>query len=235
MRRSRLSKNAVKKTKKTIILSILGIILILFLLVKFGIGILVNFSLFLAGSKDQSGLNNSNQINFIAPPTLNPLPSATNSARIVISGKSSKERTVELFIDNDLTNEAQTDENGNFTFTQTLKEGDNQIKTRVNYKNKKSDFSISFGVLYKNSEPLLEITYPTDGQSFKKDQNSVGVAGKTDLGVNITVNGFWAVIDDNNNFSYNFPLQNGDNEIKIVATDQAGNKAEKSIRVNYSQ
>jgi outer membrane lipopolysaccharide assembly protein LptE/RlpB len=49
------------------------------------------------------------------------------------------------------------------------------------------------------------------------------------------VNGFWAVVDDNNNFSYTLPLQSGDNQIKIVAIDQAGNKAEKDLKVNFSQ
>lgn len=236
MRRSRLTKNAENKTRKTLFLSILGIIIVVFLLAKFGIGLLVNFSLFLAGSKDNQSLqNNSNQINFVAPPTLNPLPSATNSAKIIISGRSTKEIDIELFINDDLIDETKTDKDGGFVFTPNLKEGNNQIKTRAIYKDKKSDFSVTFDVVLKNSQPTLEVTSPSDGQTFKKDQNSVNVQGKTDLGVNVTVNGFWAVIDDSNNFSYNLPLQNGDNEIKIVAVDQAGNKSERSLRVNYSQ
>ena len=69
---------------------------------------------------------------------------------------------------------------------------------------------------------------------FEKDQSTVKVLGKTDPGVRVTVNGFWAVIDENNNFSYNLPLQNGENMIKIEAIDQAGNKTEKEIKVTYS-
>ncbi len=235
MRRSRLTKNAEKRTKKTLFLSLLGIIIVVFLLAKFGVGILVNFSLFLAGSKDNLSSQNSNQINFVAPPTLNPLPSATNSAKIIISGKSTKDTKIELFINDDLSGDTETDKDGNFVFTQNLESGDSKIKTRAIYKDKKSDFSVSFDVIFKNSQPTLEITSPSDGQTFKKDQNSVNVQGKTDPGVSVTVNGFWAVIEDNNNFSYNLPLQNGDNEIKIIAVDQAGNKSEKSLKVNYSQ
>lgn len=235
MRRSRLTKNAEKRTRKTLFLSILGIIVVVFLLVKFGIGILVNFSLFLAGPKDNQSQQNNSQINFVAPPTLNPLPVATNSARIIISGTSSKDTNIELFINDDLIDETKTDKGGVFVFTLNLKEGDNKIKTRAIYKDKKSDFSVTFDVILKNSQPTLEISSPSDGQSFKRDQNNVTVQGKTDLGVTVTVNGFWAVIDDNNNFSYNLPLQNGDNDIKVIAVDQAGNKSEKSLRVNYSQ
>lgn len=234
MRRSRLSKNTEKNTKKTISLSILGIIIVLFLLFKFGIGLIINFSLFLSGPKDQQGLISQNTVNYIAPPLLNPLPTATNSAHLIISGKSAKEITIELFINDEKVDEEISDNNGNFSFSQNLKSGDNQIKARALYKDKKSDFSNTLNITYSNSAPNLEINSPQDGQQFKKDQNSVNVTGKTDQGVFITVNGFWAVIGDNNNFSYVLPLQNGDNDIKIVATDQAGNNTEKNIKVNYS-
>lgn len=235
MRRSRLTKNVENRTRKNIYLSIIGIIIVLFLLMKFGIGILVNFSLFLAGSKDNQSLQNTNKIDFLTPPTLNPIQSATNSAKIIITGKSSKDTTVELFVNNDLEDETETDEDGNFAFTPSLKPGINQIKARAKFEDKKSDFSTTFNVNYTNSAPLLEVTSPSDGQTYKKDQNTASVQGKTDQGVNITVNGFWAVIDEVNNFSYTLPLQNGDNEIRIVAIDQAGNRSEKTIRVNYSQ
>lgn len=234
MRRSRLSKNTEKKTRKNILLNLLGIIIILYLLFKFGIGFLVNFSLFLSGSNDQRGLINQNSINYIAPPTLNPLPSATNSARIKVSGKSVKGTTIELFINNDKVEETQTNDKGEFSFDNILKDGNNQIKARTSLKDKKSDFSNILNIIYANSAPNLEINSPQDGGQFKKDQNTVSVTGKTDPGVNVTVNGFWAVINENNNFFYNLPLQNGDNEIKVVAIDQAGNKTEKTIKVNYS-
>jgi bacillopeptidase F len=85
----------------------------------------------------------------------------------------------------------------------------------------------------------LDVSSPSDGQGFNKNQvntgNTINVAGKTDQGVSVTVNGFWAVVDDNNNFSYTLPLQNGDNQIKIVAVDLAGNKTEKDLKVNFSQ
>jgi len=240
MRRSRLNKNFEKKSRRTIILSIIGIIIILFLLFRFGIDILVNFSTFISGSKNSQNLpGNSNQINYIAPPILNPLVSATNSAQIVISGNASKNQTVDLFINNIQVDQVQANKNGVFVFTETLKNGDNQIETKTENNGKQSDFSNVSNVVYKNSPPTLDVSSPSDGQSFNKNQigtgNTIDVTGKTDPGVSVTVNGFWAVVDDSNNFSYNLTLQNGDNQLKIVAIDQAGNKAEKDLKVNYSQ
>ena len=238
MRRSRLTRSVEKKTKKTIILSTIGIIIIMFIMLKFGLEFLVNFSLFISNSKNQQTAVSTNQINYIAPPILNPLPNATNSAQIIISGKALKNQTIYLYINNNQQDQVQTDPDGNFTFSETLNAGDNQIKTLAQSNNKKSDYSNEFDVIYKNNKPTLDVSSPSDGQSFNKNQvgtgNSIEVTGKTDAGVSVTVNGFWAVIDINNNFSYTLPLQNGDNQIKIIATDQAGNKTEKDLKVNYS-
>ena len=235
MRRSRLALRTEKKTKKTIILTSLGILIILLLLIKFGTNLLVGFSVFLAGSKGQTASSNSNSVSFIPAPVLNPLPQATNSAQIVISGKAQGNKTIDLYINSDLKDTTQSDKDGNFSFTVSLSNGNSQIATRTEDKNKKSDFSNSYTVSFINKAPSLNVNAPSDGQSFSKDQNSVNVTGTTDPGVNVTVNGFWAVTNENNNFSYNLPLQNGDNQIKVIATDQAGNKTEKDLKVTYSQ
>ncbi|KKR73103.1 MAG: hypothetical protein UU15_C0019G0001, partial [Candidatus Levybacteria bacterium GW2011_GWC2_40_7] len=39
---------------------------------------------------------------------------------------------------------------------------------------------------------------------------------------------------DNDRFSYMLPLKDGDNDIKVEALDEAGNKAEKVVRVKYA-
>lgn len=235
-RRSRLALRTEKRTKKTIVLASLGIIIILVLLIKFGISLLVGFSVFIAGNKNQlSASINSSDSSFVAAPVLNPLPTATNSAKIVISGQAQADRKINLYVNNDLKDSAQTDKDGKFSFEETLSAGDNQIQAKAEKNDKSSDFSNGFTVSFKNSAPSLSIDSPSDGQSFSKDQNNVAVKGKTDFGVSVTVNGFWAIIDENNNFSYTLPLQNGDNQIKVIATDQAGNTTEKDLKVTYSQ
>jgi hypothetical protein len=235
MRRSRLTKKTERKTKKTIFLSIVGIIIVLILLYQFGIVLLINFSMFVTGSKNQQSNSNQNVISFIAAPVLDPTFLATNSATVNITGKSDKNRDVFLYINNSQADQTTSDDKGIFKFTEDLNKGTNQISAKVKYNNKESDFSNSISIIYQNSQPTLDISSPSDGQQFKKDQNTANVTGKTDSGVSVTVNGFQAVIDSTNNYSYILTLQNGDNQIKIIATDQAGNKTEKDIKVNYSQ
>lgn len=165
---------------------------------------------------------------------MNPLLSATNSANIIISGNSSPNQIVNLYINNSLIDKAQTKSDGSFTFTESLTPGENVIKTNATFNDKASDFSDTQTVIFKSALPSLTVDSPSDGQAFSKDKNVVQVKGKTDSDVKVTVNDLWIIVDESNNFSYNLPLKNGENPIKIVATDQAGNKKEIDLKVNYS-
>ncbi|MDO8660111.1 MAG: hypothetical protein Q7K54_05985 [Candidatus Parcubacteria bacterium] len=233
MVRSRLSRKVEERIKRNLILNILGIILVILLIFKFGIPLLINISLFLSGSKGNQESQKQDQ-SFIAPPILDPFPIATSSANIVISGIASKNQTINLYINDNLTDTAKTKDNGTFSFEQTISTEENIIKTKVVQGNRESEFSNSITTAFKTAPPSLKINSPSDGQSFSKDQNIAEVKGATDAEVKITVNSFWAITDDNGNFSYNLPLQSGENKIKILATDMAGNKTEKELKVTYS-
>ena len=83
--------------------------------------------------------------------------------------------------------------------------------------------------------PTITITSPVDFETVNED--TVTVSGKvTDdkSGVaSVTVNGNTVTINDDGSFSVSVSLTKGDNTIKIVATDKAGNKATKTIVVTY--
>lgn len=236
--RSRLSKRLEKQTRKNLIISILGIFFILFLLIKFGLFLLVNFTLFLSnfrGDKETSVVTKSVS-DFVSIPIINPLPTATNSAQITISGTASKKQTINLYINDELVKKIKiTDET--FTFENVkLSKGENDIKVKaITQDNKESQLSKSVVVIFKDKAPALAVDSPNPDQSFSKDENNIKVSGKTDKGARVTVNDFWAIVDENGNFSYQLLLKNGDNPIKIVTTDEAGNKTEMERKVIYSQ
>lgn len=235
MNRSRLSKKQTYKSVKNLFWSVIGIMAIIFILVKFGIPLLVNFSLFLSGTqadqKSQSKDNNS----FVPIPILSSQNVATNSAQTKIQGSASPQHSIILYLNGNLADKVSTDANGNFSSTITLSPNTNIIKAKaVASDGKESEFSEGLTIIFKNTSPTLDISAPSDNQSFSKDQNHAEVKGKTDSQVRVTINDFWAIIDEDNNFLYNLPLKEGVNEIKIVATDQAGNKTEKNLKVTYS-
>jgi len=234
-RRSRLSSYQEKKNKKTIIFSIIGILIIVIIMYKFGVEALINFSLFLSGGKDSQATTKSKQIDYIAPPILNSLPSATNSATVIITGSAKKGQTITLYINRIKKATLTKIDRDGFEFTEDLQKGDNLIQVKAKEEDKESDFSNFYSVIFQNNPPKLELSSPNDGDSFHREDKSVSVKGQTDAGATVSVNGFVAVIDESNNFSYTLPLHDGDNDIQIVAQDAAGNKTEKKVRVNYSQ
>jgi uncharacterized protein YfaP (DUF2135 family) len=239
MRKSRLSTYTEKKTKKTIFLSIIGIVIILFLVLRFGLDLLVNFSLFLSGPRSQvESQSNSNSINYLAAPVLNPTFTATNSAEVNITGKAMPDSDITLYLNGSTQDQTKAGSDGIFSFNEILKNGDNQIKAKAQNGNKKSDYSDPLNILYTNSAPTLDISTPFDGQTFNNNQtvsdNTINITGQTDSGATVTINNFIATVDENNNFSYSFAMQNGDNQIKIIAVDQAGNKTEKDLKITYS-
>jgi bacillopeptidase F len=235
MNRSRLAKRLEKQTIKNLFLSILGIVIIVGALIKFGIPLLVDFTFFISGEKKALESNAPNATAFILPPVLNPQLAATNSAQTQILGSASPKQTIDLYINGNLVGKSQTTLDGNFVFLVTLNSGENTIRARATtFDGNESNLSETLTIIFKSDAPSLEIKSPSDGQFFSKDQNTVEIKGTTDSHVRVTINNFWAIIDDNNNFSYTLALKDGENEIKILAQDQAGNKTEKSIRVTYS-
>lgn len=232
--RSRLSRKIDQQSKKNLFFSLIGIILVLLIIIKFGIPLLVNFSLFVSSSKDTQDEAKNNIRSFVPPPILNPIPSATSSAEVIISGFASPNQNIELYINNQLIDKVSVNDKGTFSFTEKISTGENIIKTKAIIDNKESEFSQSISVMLRNKPPSLNIDSPVNGESFSKDQSTIDIVGKTDIDVKVTINGFWAISDRSGNFSYRLPLSDGENKIQVVAEDLAGNKTEKELKVTFS-
>lgn len=236
--KSRLNRTLEKRTKKHLYWSLLGIVVILFLLIKFGIPLLINFSLFLAQGKDQQLAKKAAQNQqIILPPTLIQSFTATNSATITVNGNAVAKQKIELFVNNNLTDIVDTKDDGSFSFQNvSLNSGINTIASKAKADNKESGASNILTISFSNKAPSLSVDSPSDGQTFSGgSQQDVIVKGKTDADVKVTVNGFWAIVDANGNYSYSLHLQNGGNPIKVIAQDAAGNQTEKDLSVNFNQ
>lgn len=231
---SRLSRNIENKTKKRIFFNIIGSFIVLFLLIKFVLPFLFNLNTLFA--KDQTSTQKSQAKTYVAPPILTVPYTATNSAQITITGTATAKDSVKLFVNDVFTDTTTVKDDGSFSFENvSLSSGANTVRAKANDGQSDSAFSDTNTVTLANKAPSLTIDSPSDGASFSHDQHTINVTGKTDPNMHVTVNDLWAIVDNNGNYSYNLQLQNGDNPIKVIATDDAGNKTEKDIKVTYSQ
>jgi len=118
--------------------------------------------------------------------------------------------------------------------TVTLTHGQNILKVKaVADETKESIYSNTDTVLYLKDPPSLAINKPSDGQGFSKSSSpTISIEGTTDPNVKVIVNGLWAIVDTQGNYNYLYTLQDGDNDIKVVGTDDAGNQTTKEIHIH---
>lgn len=171
-------------------------------------------------------------------PEFDTLPTATNSATIVVHGFSQGAEEVELFI-NDISKKKLviTKTDGSFKISNAkLFEGKNML-TLVAYGKggAKSEHSDPVVVLYKKGTPKLTVNEPEDGFEKKSDDNTVQIAGVADTDAEVTINGRWIRLSSDGSFSHKFRLSDGENLIEIVATDEAGNQKAKTLTIKYSK
>lgn len=234
-RRSRLSKTSFRKSRNTMILSILGIVAILFLLFRYGIPLISDAS-FLFGKITSSPNENEEETNeeFVPIPRLNSLPKATKDESIKVTGKTIAGLDIEIYLNGDLVDEVTSNDSGGFESVVELTNGENLIKAKAKKNETTSDYSNTVSITVKREGPELTIESPADGGQISGG-NPIEVKGKTDPDSSVVVNEFKAIVNSRGEWSYFLTLNGGDNDIKVSSTDAAGNMTEKAIRVHYSQ
>ncbi|MDP3940698.1 MAG: hypothetical protein Q8Q49_00150 [bacterium] len=234
--RSRIKSSQERQAKRNIFLSIFGMIALLVAIVVFGVPFLVNFSLFVEKKMDSKSLGQSKTDAYIPPPQLDISYTATNSGVIMVNGSGQEGQTVYLYVNNERVADTEVTSDSSFVFDDVhLQEGDNEIFTKAKVDNKSSDESNTLNITYIKDPPDISIDSPADGQAFSGgDNRTITVSGTTAENAKVTVNGFFAVMQPGGAFRYRLNLQDGDNELKIVAIDEANNKTEKNIKVTYS-
>lgn len=233
--RSRILRRQERQSKKSIIFAILGTIIVVFAIFKVGIPLLAQFSLFLTNLTHPQETAGNTGPGFVQAPILDPVPIATNSGTIKLTGVAISEREIQIFISGDLVDKVNSDKDGHFEVPNLkIRSGQNTISAKTKDGDNLSDSSNSLSVAFDDEAPSLEVTNPTDNQSFSKFDSKIEVRGKTEKEARVTVNDFRAVVDSLGNFSYLLELSGGENNISIKAIDPAGNETEVKRKVTYS-
>jgi hypothetical protein len=229
-RRSKLAKSREKQEKTTLrqitLVSILILILVIFLLF-WGIQGLVNLASFLGTiRRANQPIEQTKQLPLL-PPRLVPLPIATNSAKISISGIAESGSTIEIFFNDILVGTTLVGQDNKFQISDvTLSSGENKIYTIARRHEEESPPS--------RTPPKVEIDNPSDQTIFSGKDNKLEVRGKTDPQTNVTVNNHWAIVTSDGSFSFELQLLEGKNPIEVVATDTAGNQTKVNLSVTYT-
>ena len=233
---SRLARKEEKRSfRQALFFGVLTISFLLFL-IFLGIPVLIKMAIFLGEIRSSSQPVTTEDILPPAPPVLSPLPQATNSAQLTLKGYAEPGVAVELFLNGSSEGKLVAEKNGAFSSTKiSLTSGRNEILAKaIDSAGNASQTSAKIVIYYDLSPPKLAISEPPDQADFYGDENQIKLSGLTEEEAAIMVNGRLVVVNQDGSFETNLILEDGENVVKIAATDQAGNQTEKQISVNYS-
>ncbi|TSC87292.1 MAG: hypothetical protein G01um101416_506 [Microgenomates group bacterium Gr01-1014_16] len=215
-------------------LMILGTIGVIGLVIMFGIPVLVKLAVFIGDMNAARQGGGKTDLIPPAPPTVEISYSATNSAVQNIWGYSESGARVVLTRNSKSVGSVEAGDDGRFEVRDVkLDNGSNLfIAVAVDPAGNKSGESRPINLKYLAEPPKLAIDYPDDGAEVT-DSNRVEVVGKTDSNARLIINDRWVAVNANGEFKWQLALVSGENRLKIVAVDEAGNRTEKEMVVNY--
>ncbi|MEK7587654.1 MAG: hypothetical protein AAB457_02455, partial [Patescibacteria group bacterium] len=233
---SRIRRYEEKRLRMRLVLAVLGSIAILVFILVFGFKILVGFSLLVDKIRGGSPTSQNAQT-LLLPPSLDPLPGATNSATLIIAGSGTPGAILILYVNEGETQKLTIPTDGRFSIPSVkILEGTNTISAKItDEKQNTSELSNVLAITSKRTPPSLELTSPSSNTTINGDTNTVSVVGKTEQDTIISINDRFAVVSADGSFRYPYQLAEGDNILKIAATDAAGNQTVIERRVTYQK
>lgn len=237
MKYSRLGRYQEKRLARRIWWALGGSIALLLFLFFFGVKILIGFSIFVDTIRGSSGAEKkTGSDTYIPAPELDPLPEATKSGTLIISGTGQSGLTVVLYKNDVEEDSVGVSDDGTFVFRNIrLKDGNFVFTARQkDAQGNESERSEPVRVTVKSQEPKLELSSPQDDATvYGEDNRTVTISGTTDESNSVTVNGRIVVVGTGGSFSYQYPLSEGDNTLTIQATDAAGNQKTIERKIKY--
>lgn len=228
---SRLSRYEEKRVRKHIILTLLASILLIVFLVVVGIPLLVRVSVFFGSTK--AGIISAKDTTPPFPPTLDDLPSATNSARIILKGYGETEGTVRVFLNNEEFVKTLIEQDGAFTTDIKLTKGKNYLTATItDSAGNSSGQTNPILIYYLDKGPKLDIAQPED--NAKVSLTELTIQGVTDENATVTINDRFVTVNTDGSFEFPHRLSDGENTLTIIATDMAGNQTKVERKVTKS-
>lgn len=235
MIRSRRSSSFEQRAKLQIIKLLLFSFILVIIAVVIGPKILVALSVFSEQFRNNPEKTEAKHFQPLLVPNLDPLPELTKENKISVTGRSQPGLQIEILVNDVPRDKTIVIEDSTFYFKDIrLSPGENTISVLArNSSGQESSLSDKTVIFYKNSPPDLELFEPEDGKKINGER-IVTIKGKTEPDSEVFINDRLVVVGINGSFDYNLNLQDGENKLKIVARDGAGNETIQERKVIYA-
>jgi len=229
---SRLARRQGKKMARQsllmILLAIAGSLIFLFIIVPQIVQLFFRFF----GSGDL----NFNPEDTIPPqvPVISPPPEATKESSVVLDGFGEAKSLVVVVINGREIDRAIVDDKGQFSYTLKLDEGENLVSLYGVDQADNESASKQYVIIRDTKAPSLVFEdLNNDKQITGRDQQNFNIKGETEPDSQLSLNERNIYVRSDGTFTTQIYLQEGDNTLKFVVVDQAGNRTEQTIKVNF--
>jgi hypothetical protein len=220
-----------EKLQKTLI-TLVSITVGLFLLIFFfspKLGVFFGFF-----SKHRNDVDSATVIK-PSPPIFSNVPAAAKEESITLNGYAQPGLTVVLYVNGPETDKTTAGADGLFTFNNIkLISGSNTISAKVYDQSAMgSDSSNTFTVVVDKDKPKITVDSPKKAETVKNLDQRIVVTGKINEKSSIKINDKFAILRPDLTFEFLLGAKEGDMEIKVEATDEAGNVETEKFSIKY--
>jgi len=168
-------------------------------------------------------------------PIISAPPPAVPSTELEVTGYGEAKSTIKLVHNQAETQEVVAGEDGSFSLTIALQEGENTLTFyAIDEAENESALSREYRVLADSTAPELTIDSPQPDQTFETASNqTISVSGTTDSDTKVYLNGRLLFTDQEGAFSGSQRLNDGDNTLEFRAVDAAGNETTQNLTVTF--
>ena len=229
---SRLNKKMLNdgKEKRKIISQIIGLSVAILLLIVLFLVIIFPELVHYTGVKNSE--NYTPETKQVKPqtPTFNAPAQNTKDSQLTINGFGPASSQVQFIFNGEELAEylLKTGLNGEFSLTISLNEGENSLQAyAIDDNDLESDLTKEYQINFDQTAPTLTVDNLKDGQEIVgKEKKNLIIKGITEAKAAVVVNAQQTRADDEGNFSLEYTLSEGDNQLEITASDAAGNQSE---------
>lgn len=218
----------IRQSTWMIILAIAGLLLFVFIVMPQAVQLF--FRIFGAGDLSFS------QEDSVPPqvPVVTLPPEATKESSVVLEGFGEADSQVVVVVNGQEDGKIDVNQEGQFLYTLDLTEGDNAVSLYGVDKAENKSNNRDFTIVMDKTAPSLAFEDLDDGKqvTLRKNQNFL-IRGETEAGSQLALNDRNVYVNNDGTFSTNYYLQEGDNSLKFVTTDKAGNQTMREVRINF--
>ncbi|TCS95440.1 bacillopeptidase F [Hazenella coriacea] len=155
----------------------------------------------------------------------------TNKSEVKVEGTSAPGVNVSVMNNGKVVATVEPTAQGTYSANITLNKGENTLTVKSTTDKGSTDPSDPVKVILDQTAPTISIDKPVN--HFKTNQQAVTIVGQaSDQYLHeVVVNGAKAKLNADGTYSHRMLLENGENVIKVVAKDRAGNAAETQVKV----